>query len=103
MNTPQLAVIEPRSLAVCSVDYCRSAITRTRRGTNQPHGTYDPAGRAIAQWDPRLVTDASAPANLTTIYSLSGKVLSTISVDAGWRVSLPGEAGQLVHEWDGRG
>ncbi|MCP1499760.1 insecticidal toxin complex protein TccC [Pseudomonas migulae] len=102
LNTPQLAVIEPRSLAVCSVDYCRSAITEPAEARIN-RTTYDPAGRAITQRDPRRVTDASAPANLTTIYSLSGKVLSTISVDAGWRISLPGEAGQLVHGWDGRG
>lgn len=102
MNTPQLAVIEPRSLAVCSVDYCRSAITEPAEARIN-RTTYDPAGRAITQRDPRRVTDALAPANLTTIYSLSGKVLSTISVDAGWRISLPGEAGQLVHGWDGRG
>ncbi|WP_223532222.1 RHS repeat domain-containing protein [Pseudomonas sp. GL-RE-20] len=64
---------------------------------------HDGAGRAIAQWDPRLFLDASAPANLQTIYALSGAVLSTNSVDAGWRVALSGEAGQPLHHWDGRG
>ncbi|UVM04180.1 RHS repeat domain-containing protein [Pseudomonas laurylsulfatiphila] len=64
---------------------------------------HDWAGRAIAQWDPRLFLDASAPPNLQTIHALSGAVLCTNSVDAGWRVALLGEAGQPVHHWDGRG
>jgi insecticidal toxin complex protein TccC len=50
-----------------------------------------------------LFLDASAPANLQTIHALSGTVLCTDSVDAGWRVALLGEAGQPVHHWDGRG
>ncbi|PYY70145.1 hypothetical protein CRX42_12870 [Pseudomonas jessenii] len=64
---------------------------------------FDSAGRAVADWDPRLGMEPSAPANLATIYSLSGKVLSTLSVDAGLRVSLFAEAGQVVQGWDGRG
>jgi insecticidal toxin complex protein TccC len=64
---------------------------------------HDGVGRAIAQWDPRLVTDASAPANLQTTYTLSDAALSTNSVDAGWRVALLGEAGQSLHAWDSRG
>jgi insecticidal toxin complex protein TccC len=64
---------------------------------------HDWAGRAVAQWDPRLFLDPSAPANLQTVYALSGAVLSTSSVDAGWRVALSGEAGQAVQHLDGRG
>jgi RHS repeat-associated protein len=64
---------------------------------------HDWAGRAIAQWDPRLFLGASASPNLQTIHALSGTVLCTNSVDAGWRVALLGEAGQPVHTWDGRG
>ncbi|VVO00754.1 RHS repeat-associated core domain-containing protein [Pseudomonas fluorescens] len=101
-RTPTLTVTDPRGLTVRSVGYCRIAqggpaearVNRT---------AHDPAGRAIAQWDPRLFSDASAPANLTAVYSPSGKVLSSTSVDAGWRVSLLGEADQRVHSWDGRG
>jgi insecticidal toxin complex protein TccC len=101
-HTPTLTVADPRGLAVRSVGYCRSAIADPVEGRIN-RTTYDGAGRSIAQWDPRLLTDASAPANLTTLYSLSGKALSTISVDAGWRVTLLGEADQSVHEGDGRG
>ena len=101
-HTPRLAVIDNRSLPVRQVAYWRrdTRLLPEARVTVRRH---DAAGRAIAQQDPRLVTDASAPANLATSYSLSGKVLSTTSVDAGWRVSLLGEADQAVQDWDGRG
>lgn len=101
-HTPRLAVIDNRSLPVRQVAYWRrdTSLLPEARVTVRQH---DAAGRAIAQQDPRLVTDASAPANLATSYSLSGKVLSTTSVDAGWRVSLLGEADQAVQDWDGRG
>jgi insecticidal toxin complex protein TccC len=60
--------------------------------------TWNAAAQLTAQRDPRL-----PHANLTTLYSLSGQVLRTNSVDAGWRLALLGEAGQLVEAWDGRG
>ncbi|RML34132.1 Insecticidal toxin protein, partial [Pseudomonas syringae pv. maculicola] len=41
--------------------------------------------------------------NLSVIHSLSGQVLASDSVDAGWRVSLAGEAGQVLVAWDARG
>ncbi|WP_143515810.1 RHS repeat domain-containing protein [Pseudomonas sp. R37(2017)] len=63
---------------------------------------HDWAGRAIAQWDPRLFLDASAPANLQNVYSLSGLLLSSLSVDAGVRMTLFAEAGQTLHNWDSR-
>jgi RHS repeat-associated protein len=101
-HTPMLTVADPRGLAVRSVGYRHGAITDPVE-VRINRTTYDGAGRSIAQWDPRLLTDAAAPANLCTLYSLSGKALSTISVDAGWHVSLLGEADQPMHGWDGRG
>jgi insecticidal toxin complex protein TccC len=101
-HTPTLTVADPRGLAVRSVGYCRSTVAESAEGRVN-RTVYDGAGRAVAQWDPRLLAGVSAPANLATVYSLSGKVLSTISVDAGWRVSLLGEADQPVQGWDGRG
>lgn len=101
-HTPTLTVTGSRGLTLRSVGYCRRTLAEPAE-VRINHSTYDPAGRAIEQRDPRLVKDASAPANLSTVYSLSGKVLSTISVDAGWRVNLSGEADQSVHSWDGRG
>ncbi|MGA8135380.1 MAG: toxin, partial [Pseudomonas gingeri] len=105
-HTPTLAVIDPRGLAVRSVAYCRSLETaEAEERINR--SAYDAMGRLTEQWDPRLwalsAEDDGAPANLVNRYSLSGKVLSSISVDAGKRVSLFGDGDQLVQTWDSRG
>ena len=101
-HTPSLTVSDPRGLPVRSLGYWRDNDgVRPQARVNRT--VHDWAGRATAQWDPRLFLDALAPANLRTIHALSGAGLSTDSVDAGWRVALLGEAGQLVHSWDGRG
>jgi insecticidal toxin complex protein TccC len=96
-RTPALSVIDGRGLPVRQVAYLRSladapATTLTSR---QQH---DAAGRLIAQWDPRL----TAP-NATTLYTLAGAPLKIDSVDAGWRLNLPGLAGQALQHWDARG
>ena len=52
----------------------------------------------MKRWDPRLATP-----NLTTVYGLSGEALMSDSVDAGWRLNLPGLAGQPLERWDERG
>jgi insecticidal toxin complex protein TccC len=105
-HTPVLTVIDPRGLAVRSVAYCRSVETvQPEERINR--SAYDAMGRLIEQWDPRLWTlsaeDDATPANLTNGYSLSGKVLGSISVDAGKRVNLFGDGDQLVQTWDSRG
>ncbi|MBV7572876.1 toxin [Pseudomonas sp. PDM32] len=100
--TPSLTANDPRGLVVRAVGYWRDndgVLPQTRVNRT----VHDWAGRAIAQWDPRLFLDASAAPNLQTIHALSGAVLCTDSVDAGLRVALLGEAGQPVHHWDGRG
>jgi insecticidal toxin complex protein TccC len=56
------------------------------------------AGRLVAQFDPRL----SGPST-THLYDLNGQPLKVSNVDAGWRLSLPGLAGQTVQRWDARG
>ncbi|WP_223533504.1 RHS repeat domain-containing protein [Pseudomonas sp. GL-RE-20] len=99
--TPTLSVIDPRALTVRSVGYCRHPdspeidprITRQR---------FDAAGRLIESWDPRLWGTAPTP-NLTTIYGLNGQPLLTDSVDAGWQLSLPDQAGSPCSFWDARG
>lgn len=101
-HTPTLMAIDPRGLAVCSVGYYRAG-SGDNAEAQVNHTVHDPAGRAIAQRDPRLFVEASAPANVSTIYGLSGTALCSVSVDAGLRVSLFGEAGQPVLSWDGRG
>ncbi|MFJ2427818.1 RHS repeat domain-containing protein [Pseudomonas sp. NPDC087804] len=99
--TPNVVVNDSRGLLVHQIAYWRQDLNEPEaRVTIQQH---DAAGRLVAQRDPRLMADASAPANLVSIYSLSGKVLSSLSVDAGWQVSLLGGADQTVSGWDGRG
>jgi RHS repeat-associated protein len=100
--TPTLTVIDPRNLALRSVDYYRAGPGDMAQA-HVERTTHDPVGRAIAQWDPRLFQTASAPANLVTIHALSGAALCTVSVDAGLHVNLFGEADQPVQSWDGRG
>ena len=103
-QTPDIAAVDPRGLPVVSVSYYRrevSAASETRIG--QQH--YDGAGRAVAQWDARLWAKGGAEGepNQATVYSLSGQVLSTQSVDSGWRITLFGDAGQAHDSWNSRG
>jgi insecticidal toxin complex protein TccC len=100
-HTPQLAVIDNRSLPVRDVAYWRQEIELSplARVTGQQHDT---SGRLVAQRDPRFLASTSRP-NLATVYSLSGVVLFTDSIDAGWRLGLPGDDGQTQEHWDGRG
>src|SRR5450830_1212660 len=105
-HTPTLAVVDPRGLAVRVVAYCRS-VEAAEPEERINRSAYDAMGRLTEQWDPRLwalsAEGAATPANLTNGYSLSGKVLGSISVDAGRRVSLFGDGDQLVQTWDSRG
>lgn len=100
-HTPLLQSIDPRGLLINSIALCREHASDELEGRVN-HSDFDAFGRLIARWDPRLWAD-NAPANLTTIYSLSGQALSSDSVEAGWRLSLPGEGGQVVDAWDSRG
>jgi insecticidal toxin complex protein TccC len=67
---------------------------------------FDAAGRRVAQWDARLWALQEGPvplANQVVIPSLSGQVLASKSIDAGWRVALLSETGLAKDVWDGRG
>ncbi|MGX9864299.1 toxin, partial [Pseudomonas moraviensis] len=96
-RTPALAVGDARGLPVRQVGYLRSVTDDTPKAlvTRQQH---DCAGRLVEQRDPRL----SAPC-LTTVYRLDGSAVKTDSVDAGWRLTLPGRAGEPLRRWDQRG
>ncbi|AKF50051.1 RHS repeat-associated core domain protein [Pseudomonas syringae pv. syringae HS191] len=104
-NTPQLAVSDSRGLPVRSVQFYRGADGQPVDARVTQH-YFDKAGRLIASRDPRfssrLKYGICAPVNLMQIVSLSGALLLSNSVDSGWRVSLNGEAGQLVDSCDGR-
>jgi insecticidal toxin complex protein TccC len=95
--TPTLAVMDPRGLAVRGVGYWRSQAGQApqARVTRQ---VFDAAGRGGEQWDARLPVPAMGHS-----FSLTGTVLATDSVDAGWRVLLLGQAGETLSQWDSRG
>ncbi|AZE95631.1 Putative insecticidal toxin complex [Pseudomonas orientalis] len=105
-HTPSLAAIDPRGLIVRNIGYHRSSaeVEAQARIHRQVFGS---TGLMIEQWDPRLLqlshSQPDTAPNQRTIYSLGGQALRTDSVDAGWRLTLMGEAGQLLEEWDGRG
>jgi len=100
-KTPTIKAVDSRGLPVRQVVYCRrNAQENSQARITRQH--YDTAKRQVVQWDARLF--GSAPeANQTTVYSFSGKPLLVNSVDAGWRLSLPGDAGQVLRSWDQRG
>lgn len=100
-RTPALSAFDPRGLAVATVAYHRRdegsvAEARIERQV------FDAAGRRRSERDARLGDEAGEP-NQRAAYSLSGRVLRTESVDAGWRMALAGDAGQVLDDWDGRG
>ncbi len=100
-HTPALNAIDGRGLAVRQVAYLsaeQTAHPASRISTAQ----HDAAGRLVAQRDPRFFSTASRP-NQVALYSHSGAALLTDSVDAGWRLSLAGESGEVLEHWDGRG
>ncbi|RMO78010.1 Insecticidal toxin protein [Pseudomonas syringae pv. philadelphi] len=99
--TPHLLVVDPRGLPVNSIAFCRTTPDEAPEA-RVSHVAFDAAGRPSDSWDPRLWADR-APANVTNIHSFSGQVLASDSVDAGWRVLLAGEGGQVVAAWDSRG
>ncbi|WP_367374088.1 RHS repeat domain-containing protein [Pseudomonas lini] len=100
-KTPTITAIDSRGLPVRHIAYWRrnTGDICQARISSQSH---DLSGRLVAQRDPRLFGRLTK-ANLLTHYSLSGKPLLTDSIDAGWRVNLPGDAGQILRIWDQRG
>lgn len=102
-NTPTLAVVDARGLAVASVAYYRKASSDAWPETRVTRETFDAAGRSLANWDPRLGSGSTPIASMTRVPGLSGQPLLTISVDAGWRLALQDETGQVRQSWDGAG
>ena len=105
-HTPALTALDPRGAPVRTVAYHRL------RAEDEPvaritRSVYGATGFLQQQWDPRLqalqATDAEVKPTVSHCYSLTGQVLRTDSVDAGWRVMLLGGAGQPVRSWDANG
>ncbi|WP_434608945.1 RHS repeat-associated core domain-containing protein [Pseudomonas sp. R1-7] len=100
-RTPDIIAFDGRGLPARRGAYLRSqdsdlAIALTTRQR------FNLAGHLVEQWDPRLFGHAPKP-NQATVYSLLGEPLQTDSVDAGWRLALPGLAGKTLQLWDARG
>ncbi|MNO37875.1 putative deoxyribonuclease RhsA [compost metagenome] len=103
--TPTLAVSDPRGLTLRTVTFHRtSSSARPEERINSQ--TYNWVGKPVAHRDPRLFAQArensSTPDNLNTLFSVSGAALLHDNVDAGWRLELMGEAGQVIERWDSR-
>ena len=95
-RTPSLTGIDGRGLPVRKVAYLRSVTGNTSSTLVTCQG-HDSAGRLITQRDPRL-----SMANTATVYSLNGNAVLIDNVDSGWRVVLPGLAGESLQRWDAR-
>ncbi|MFJ2528830.1 RHS repeat-associated core domain-containing protein [Pseudomonas helmanticensis] len=96
-RTPALRAHDPRHLLVRNIAYLRT-VAGADVESQVSRQQHDTAGRVIKQWDPRL----SVPC-LTTAHRLDGEALKSDSVDAGWRLTLPGLAGEPLQRWDERG
>ncbi|WP_351059599.1 hypothetical protein, partial [Psychrobacter sp. TB20-MNA-CIBAN-0197] len=92
-RTPSLTASDGRGLPVRQVAYLRTVAGDTPKAlvTRQRH---DVAGRLVAQQDPRLPT-----ANTTSVFALNDIAVFTNSQDSGWRLLLPGRAGEPGHRW----
>lgn len=99
-RTPSLTVTDPRGLVVRSIACHRQEVEKPIAERVQRQ-VFNANGHLYQQWDPRLF-ELSDLANQFTRYSLSGQVLLTESVDAGWRITCHDAAGQLRDSWDGR-
>lgn len=106
-HTPTLSAIDPRGLPSRGVRYCRRVLLGEEPEARVERQEFDATGRRVAQWDARLWALREAgqtlPANQVAIHSLSGQLLRTTSVDAGWAVALLSEAGHTLKTWDARG
>ncbi|MCU1727196.1 RHS repeat-associated core domain-containing protein [Pseudomonas sp. 7P_10.2_Bac1] len=105
-HTPTLVAMDPRGLEVRSVAYHRTS-SATQAQTRTWHSLFGATGFLQEQWDPRLyalhLDQAQASPNQRTHYTLTGRTLSTQSVDAGRRWLLRGAGGQVMTRWDSRG
>lgn len=104
--TPLLTAFDSRGSTVRTVAYHR------QRAGDEPQArvsrnTFGATGFLQQQRDPRLsalqAANADENASFSHSCSLSGRLLRTHSVDAGWRIGLWGSAGQPISHWDSRG
>ncbi|MQT49254.1 RHS repeat protein [Pseudomonas helleri] len=105
-HTPSLTAFDPRGLTLRTVAYYR-AQAQDEPQARVHRQTFSAGGQLQQQWDARLhrlhKTDPAVQANQRLRHSLSGRILRSHSIDAGWRIALSGIAGQLLSVWDARG
>ncbi|WP_240051846.1 RHS repeat-associated core domain-containing protein [Pseudomonas arsenicoxydans] len=104
-KTPRVFVFDPRGLPIRSVDYWRE-VEGAPAQARINRTLHNAAGVAVKQWDPRLwrlqQQDPMTAANLTTVHSLTGHPVCTVSVDAGSQTHLLGPANEVLQGWDSR-
>lgn len=100
-RTPNVIAVDGRGLPARQVVYLRSQAS-TPVATLIARQRHNANGHLVEQWDPRLFGHAPKP-NQATLCNLSAMPLLTDSVDAGWRLVLPGLAGEVRQRWDQRG
>lgn len=104
-HSPDLGVIDPRGAAVRQVAYHRTQIGE-RADARVTLSRHDASGRRVRQWDPRLsarhAEDPAVAPSQATLTSLSGQLLIEENADAGWRLIMPGMAGEPRRRWDAR-
>lgn len=96
-HTPSLIALDARALPVRQIALFHADV----QAAIEPRITrqrFDQARRVASITDPR-----HAESHTSTVYSLTGLRLLMQSADAGWRIDLPGEAGQPLISWDERG
>lgn len=94
--TPTLVATDPRGLRLRTVGYCRQLAGDVAEARIERHA-WNAAGQRQASRDPRHLT------YLQETHGLSGQTLFSDSMDAGWKLHLPGETGQPLFTWDARG
>lgn len=100
-HTPTLNVIDGRGLALREVRYLCNESSRTPE-TRITRNRHDINGQIVEHYSPAARVDLNT-ADSRQVNSLSGATLLTDSLDAGWRLTLFGEAGQALDTWDSRG
>jgi insecticidal toxin complex protein TccC len=100
-HTPTLTAFEIRGNETRLISYHRAHAEddAQARVTRQE---YAPSGRVRSTWDARLGSTSSRP-NQTYTYTLSGQVLRSDNVDAGYRIFRYTQDGKQRERWDTRG
>ncbi|MHA6193855.1 RHS repeat domain-containing protein [Pseudomonas wadenswilerensis] len=99
-HTPRLQALDGRGLPVREVDYHRAQAGQDAE-RQVILSRFDASARQRRQWDARQ-SGRLVPSQMH-LDSLSGTPLLSESADAGWALTLPGDAGQSVERWDARG